>query len=87
VFKEQASLEAMLLAFVYVLGVVAIIMVVLGLGVLVMGLVRRKNLIHTWVQKTIAACIAGGASCSAVMDCGSGSSIKRLVYRTRSCAR
>ena len=59
-FPEQATFEFMSLAFMYVLGVVAIIVVVLGLGLVDMGLVRRKNVVHTWVQKLIATFIAGG---------------------------
>ncbi|SFL25309.1 hypothetical protein [Geodermatophilus ruber] len=59
-FEEQATFEFMTLAFVYVVGVVAIIMVVLGLGLVDAGLVRRQNLVNTWVQKLIATMIAGG---------------------------
>ncbi|MBB3083059.1 ammonium transporter [Geodermatophilus sabuli] len=58
-FEEQATFEFMTLAFVYVLGVVAIIMVVLGLGLVDAGLVRRQNVVNTWVQKLVAVMIAG----------------------------
>jgi Amt family ammonium transporter len=60
VFKEQATFEYMLLAFTYVVGVCAIILVVLGLGMVDSGLVRRRNVVHTWVQKLVATFIAGG---------------------------
>ncbi|MDT7704599.1 MAG: ammonium transporter, Amt family [Pseudonocardiales bacterium] len=60
-FPEQVSTEAVLTAFIYLVAAVAVILVVLGLGLIDMGLVRRRNVLDTWVQKITAAMI-GGAS-------------------------
>jgi ammonia channel protein AmtB len=58
-FKEQVTVDFMLFAFVYTAGVCAIILIVLGLGLVDTGLVRRQNVVNTWVQKITASFIAG----------------------------
>ncbi|GII23427.1 ammonium transporter [Planosporangium mesophilum] len=58
-FPEQVSTEVLLLAFLYTLAAFAVIVVILGLGLIDMGLVRRRNVLDTWVQKITAAMIGG----------------------------
>src|SRR3954452_9777825 len=60
--KEQLSTEMLLLSFIYLVGAMAVILVVLALGFIDVGLVRRKNALDTWVQKLTAALIAGGGT-------------------------
>lgn len=60
--KEQLSTEMLLLSFIYVVGAFAVVLVVLALGFIDVGLVRRKNALDTWVQKLTAALIAGGGT-------------------------
>jgi ammonia channel protein AmtB len=60
--KDQLSTEMLLLAFIYVVGAMAVVLVVLALGFIDVGLVRRKNVLDTWIQKLTAALLAGGAT-------------------------
>jgi ammonium transporter, Amt family len=61
-FPDQVSTEAVLTTFIYVVAAAAVILVVLGLGLIDMGLVRRRNVLDTWVQKISAAMIGGAAT-------------------------
>ncbi|MBS0252508.1 MAG: ammonium transporter [Proteobacteria bacterium] len=58
-FVEQLKLENLTFAFVYAVGAVSVLFVVMGLGLIDMGLVRARNVLDTWVQKFTAAIIAG----------------------------
>ncbi|MGH6882875.1 MAG: hypothetical protein ACREFM_18280, partial [Hypericibacter sp.] len=58
-FTDQVSLEYVLLSFIYTVGAVSVLLVVVGLGFIDMGLVRARNVLVTWVQKLSAAVIAG----------------------------
>jgi ammonia channel protein AmtB len=58
-FPDQVSTEVILLAFLYTLAAVSVILVILGLGLIDMGLVRRRNVLDTWIQKLTAAMIGG----------------------------
>ncbi|HEV7562600.1 MAG TPA: hypothetical protein VGO24_03780 [Solirubrobacterales bacterium] len=60
--KEQLSTEMLLLSFIYVVGAVAVILVVLALCFVDSGLVRRKNMLDTWVAKIVASLLAGGGT-------------------------
>ncbi|MBS1879093.1 MAG: ammonium transporter [Actinobacteria bacterium] len=52
----------LLLSFIYAVGAVSIVLIVLGLCFVDAGLVRRKNALDTWIAKIISALIAGGAT-------------------------
>ena len=58
-FAEQASTNWILAAFIYTLGAVAVLLVVLGLVFIDMGMVRRRNVLDTVVQKIGAAMVGG----------------------------
>lgn len=58
-FVEQLKLENLTFAFVYAVGAVSVLFVVMGLGLIDMGLVRARNVLDTWVQKFTAAILAG----------------------------
>jgi hypothetical protein len=60
-----------------------VILIVLALGLVDMGLVRRMNVLDTWVQKLTAAVIAGGATISAGTGSGSGRSTRRSASSSR----
>ncbi|NMI01953.1 ammonium transporter [Pseudonocardia acidicola] len=60
-FPDQVSSDAVLTTFIYLVAAAAVILVVLGLGLIDMGLVRRRNVLDTWIQK-ITAAMVGGAS-------------------------
>ena len=60
--KEQLSTDQLLLSFIYVVGAISVILVVLALCFVDSGLVRRKNMLDTWVAKIIASLICGGAT-------------------------
>ena len=60
--KGQLSTEELLVAFIYVLAAAAVILVVLALGFIDVGLVRRKNGLDTWISKLTAAFIGGAGS-------------------------
>ncbi|WP_082072827.1 ammonium transporter [Hyphomicrobium sp. 99] len=58
-FAEQMKLDNLTFAFVYAVGAVSVLFVVIGLGLIDMGLVRARNVLDTWVQKFAAAIFAG----------------------------
>jgi ammonia channel protein AmtB len=58
-FTQQVSLSSFYEDLFYTIGAVAVILVVLALGLVDTALVRRKNVLDTWVQKLLAALIAG----------------------------
>ena len=58
VYSGQVSSNMVLLSVVYILGSLAAIALVLGLCLIDSGLVRRKNVLDTWVQKLVAALLA-----------------------------
>lgn len=60
--KEQLSTDALISDLLYTIGAVAVVLVVLGLGFVDIGLVRRKNVLDTWVQKLVAALIGGAGT-------------------------
>ena len=65
--KGQLSTEDLLLAFIYFAAAAAVILIVLALGFIDVGLVRRKNALDTWVSKLTAALLGGGGSLVAAM--------------------
>jgi ammonia channel protein AmtB len=60
--KEQLSTDMLLLSFIYAVGAVAVVLIVLALCFVDSGLVRRKNVLDTWVAKIVASLIAGGGT-------------------------
>jgi Amt family ammonium transporter len=60
--KEQLTTDNLLLSVLYTVGAVSVVLVVLALGFIDMGLVRRKNTLDTWVQKLVSSLIAGGGT-------------------------
>jgi Amt family ammonium transporter len=60
--KEQVSLDYLYGDLLYTIGGLAVILIVLALGFIDMGLVRRKNVLDTWIQKLVSSLIAGGAT-------------------------
>ena len=58
-FPAQVSSDMVLLAFIYIAGTLAVFVLILGLCLIDAGLVRRKNVLHTWIQKLTAAFVAG----------------------------
>ena len=58
-FGEQVGLTSFYGEFFYTVGAAAVVLVVLALGLVDTALVRRKNVLDTWVQKLLAALIAG----------------------------
>lgn len=58
-FSDQVSLSSFYEDLFYTIGAVAVILVVLALGLVDTALVRRKNVLDTWVQKLLASLIAG----------------------------
>ncbi|MGI9116963.1 MAG: ammonium transporter [Gaiellales bacterium] len=59
VFKEQLSLDTYFLDFLYTFAAFCVILVVLALGLIDSGIVRKKNLLDTWVVKIACAMVAG----------------------------
>src|SRR3954447_1290312 len=57
-FKEQVSIEFFALDTFYILAVICLFLVVAAFGLIDSGLVRRKNLLDTWVQKILASLFA-----------------------------
>jgi len=51
------EVEDLLLAFIYFVAAASVILVVLALGFIDVGLVRRKNALDTWIAKITAAFI------------------------------
>jgi Amt family ammonium transporter len=58
-FPEQASTDWIMSTFIFTMGGVAVLLVLLGLVVMDMGLVRRRNVLDTVVQKIGAAMVGG----------------------------
>ena len=57
--KDQVNLDYLYSDLLYTLGGLAVLLVVLALGFIDMGLVRRKNVLDTWIVKITAGLIAG----------------------------
>ncbi|MBS1677357.1 MAG: ammonium transporter [Actinobacteria bacterium] len=57
--KEQLSPDMLLMSFIYTVGAVSVVLIVLALCFVDSGLVRRKNMLDTWVAKIVSAMIAG----------------------------
>jgi Amt family ammonium transporter len=57
--KEQLSPDMLLLSFIYAVGAVSVVLIVLALCFVDSGLVRRKNMLDTWIAKIVAAMIGG----------------------------
>jgi ammonia channel protein AmtB len=58
-FKDQVNSDIFLLDVFYGLASVCLILVVGAIGLIDAGLVRRKNLLETWVGKLVSALVAG----------------------------
>ncbi|MCF7547516.1 hypothetical protein [Pseudonocardia sp. WMMC193] len=58
-FPEQASTEWILSTFIYTVGAIAVLLVVVGLVFIDVGLVRRRNVLDTALQKIGAAMVGG----------------------------
>lgn len=58
-FAEQVNLTSFYLDLLYTVGAVAVVLVVVALGFVDTALVRKKNVLDTWVQKIVASLIAG----------------------------
>lgn len=60
-FKDQVSSDVFLEDVFFMLGTVAVLMAIVGLGFVDAGLMRTKNALDHWIQKIIAgACVAFG---------------------------
>ena len=60
-FKDQVSEGSYLQDIFYALATVCLLFIVGAVGLIDSGLVRRKNVLDTWVQKIVCALIGGGA--------------------------
>jgi ammonia channel protein AmtB len=60
--KEQLTTNNLLLSVLYSVGAVSVVLVILALGFIDVGLVRRKNTLDTWLQKLISSLVAGGGT-------------------------
>jgi Amt family ammonium transporter len=60
-FKAQVTDSSFQQDIFYALATVCLLFIVGAIGLIDAGLVRRKNLLDTWVQKIVCALIAGGA--------------------------
>jgi ammonia channel protein AmtB len=60
--KDQLTTDNLLLSLLYSIGAVSVVLVVLALGFIDVGLVRRKNTLDTWIQKLVSALVAGGGT-------------------------
>jgi ammonia channel protein AmtB len=60
--KEQLTTDNLLLSLLYSVGAVSVLLVVLALGFIDVGLVRRKNTLDTWIQKLVSGLVAGGGT-------------------------
>jgi Amt family ammonium transporter len=58
-FPEQASTNWIMSTFIYTVGACAVLLVVAGLVIVDMGLVRRRNVLDTTVQKIGSAMVGG----------------------------
>jgi Amt family ammonium transporter len=62
IFPDQVSTDSVLVSFIYIVAAVSVIFVILGIAIIDMGLVRRRNVLDTMVQKITAVMIGGGAT-------------------------
>jgi len=60
-YPDQVNTNAFLEDIFFGFATVSLVFIVAAIGLIDAGLVRRKNVLDTWVQKLIAALIAGGA--------------------------
>jgi len=60
-FKEQVSETIFVEDIFFGLASISLLFLVTGIGLIDAGLVRRKNLLGTWIQKLVAALVAGGS--------------------------
>lgn len=58
-FPGQATTDNLMSTFIYTLGAVAVVLVIVGLVLVDTGLVRRRNVLDTVVQKIGGAVVAG----------------------------
>src|SRR4051794_4792927 len=58
-FAEQASTNWIMSAFIYTLGALAVILVLIGLVFIDIGMVRKRNVLDTVVQKVGGAMVGG----------------------------
>jgi len=58
-FPDQATTDNLMSTFIYTMGAVAVVLVIVGLFLVDMGLVRRRNVLDTIVQKTGGAVVGG----------------------------
>jgi Amt family ammonium transporter len=60
-FKEQITENIFLEDVFFGIATICLLLVVMAVGLIDTGLVRRKNTLDTWIQKVLAALISGGA--------------------------
>ncbi|MDR3487442.1 MAG: hypothetical protein P4M05_21370 [Bradyrhizobium sp.] len=58
-FTDQVDIKSLTTAFIYAMGAVSVLFVVIGLGLIDMGVVRARNVLDTWAQKFTAAIVGG----------------------------
>jgi ammonium transporter, Amt family len=58
-FKSQLTTDVLVQDIFFLVAAVVVIVAIIGLGLIDMGFVRRKNVVDTWVQKFVAS-ISGG---------------------------
>lgn len=60
-YKTQVSGSSYQSDIFYMIATVCLLFVVAGIGLIDAGLVRRKNLLDTWIQKLVCSMVAAGA--------------------------
>jgi Amt family ammonium transporter len=60
-YPEQVSTDIFLEDVFYAMATVCLVFIVAAVGLIDAGLVRRKNVLDSWIQKLSAALVAGGA--------------------------
>src|SRR5919198_2753571 len=60
--KQQVNTDIIVSDILYTLGAISVLLIVIGLGFVDSGLVRRKNVLDTWIQKIVAGLLAGGGT-------------------------
>jgi Amt family ammonium transporter len=58
-FKEQVSTNIFLLDVFYTMATITLFLLVIAVALIDTGLVQRKNVLDTWIQKLLSAFIAG----------------------------
>lgn len=58
-FKEQLTSDFQQSAIFYMVATISLVLIVVAIGLIDAGLVRRKNMLDTWVQKIVCALAAG----------------------------